>query len=204
MPTGSSDRERFSRMVLPHLADAHTLALWITGSGIDAEDVVQDACLKAYLAIGDTAVDSPRNWLLTLVRSSAYAWLRENRPAAVIPVDDLEQDEFEQIATRDQDIDTPETALIAKVDVESISAAISALRAPFREMVVLRDIQGLAYCEIAQVTGVSIGTVMSRLARGRNRVLRAIRRNKREYLRRAFCQMRVLEDPQQDEDTSAN
>jgi len=191
-------------MVLPHLADAHTLALWITGSGIDAEDVVQDACLKAYLAIGDTAVVSPRDWLLTLVRSSAYAWLCENRPAAVIPVDDLEQDEFEQIATRDQDIDTPETALIAKVGVESVSAAILALPAPFREMVVLRDIQGLAYYEIAHVTGVSIGTVMSRLARGRSRVLRAIRRNKREYLRRAFCHMRVPEDPQQDEDTSAN
>jgi RNA polymerase sigma factor (sigma-70 family) len=178
MPTLNSDRDRFSRMVLPHLADAHTLARWITGSGIDAEDVVQDACLRAYLAIGDTAVASPRNWLLTLVRSCAYTWLRKNRPAAVVAVDDLEQDEYEQIASRELDPNTPETALIAKVSAEHIGAAIFALPAPFREMLVLRDIQGLAYCEIAQVTGVPIGTVMSRLARGRNRVIKAIGRKK--------------------------
>jgi RNA polymerase sigma factor (sigma-70 family) len=174
MHTADSDQERFRQIVLPHLGDAHTLAQWITGSRVDAEDVVQDACLRAFLVIGDVARGTSRNWVLTLVRSCAYAWLRKNRPATLVAVDDLDSAEHERVTTYDQDMDTPETALIAKVGAERIRAAIFALPTPFREMLVLRDIQGLAYWEIAEVTGVPIGTVMSRLARGRNRVMKAI------------------------------
>jgi RNA polymerase sigma-70 factor, ECF subfamily len=176
--TADDDQARFTRFVLPHLGDAYTLAQWITGDRIDAEDVVQDACLRAFRAISDVAAACPRDWLLSAVRNCAYAWLRKNRPAALVAVDDLEPAECEQLDCWDLDLETPETALIAKTGAERLGAAILALPTPFREMLVLRDIQGLSYGEIADVTGVPIGTVMSRLARGRDRVIRTLGRKK--------------------------
>ena len=166
-------RERFTRLVLPHLADAYTLARWITGNRIDAEDVVQDACLRALRAIA-TAGEDTRAWTLAAVRNAARAWLRKNRPAARVTPEEFEPCDRAQMESWDSDDETPEAALIAKTDSAHLEAAIAELRAPFREALVLRDIQGLSYREIADITGVPIGTVMSRLARGRNRVIRRI------------------------------
>jgi RNA polymerase sigma factor (sigma-70 family) len=174
---GRDDHARFASLVLPHLGDAYSLARWITGSRADAEDVVQDSCLRAFRAIGGLADGSARPWVLTIVRNTAYTWLRKNRPSAVLVVEDLEAVERAQAIPGDPDSETPETTLIAKTDAAGLEAAIAALPMPYRETMILRDVQGLSYREIGGVTGVPIGTVMSRLARGRNQVIKAIRRN---------------------------
>jgi RNA polymerase sigma factor (sigma-70 family) len=173
---GEDDQARFARVVLPHLADAYALARWLTGDGADAEDVVQDACLRAFRGISRFGEGSARAWVLTIVRHTAYTWLGKNRPATLIVTDDLEAVERVELARRgtDADADTPETELIAKADAASLEAAIKKLPPPFRETLVLRDVQGLDYKEIAKVTGVPIGTVMSRLARARQRVMATI------------------------------
>src|SRR3984893_18603081 len=170
------DHARFTRLVLPHLGDAYSLARWITGSRADAEDVVQEACLRAFRAIGGVADGSARPWVLTIVRNTAYTWLRKNRPSAVLVVEDLEAVENAQANSGDPDGQTPETTLIAKADAACLQAAIAALPTAYRETLILRDVQGLSYREIAEVTSVPIGTVMSRLARGRNQVIKTIGR----------------------------
>jgi RNA polymerase sigma-70 factor (ECF subfamily) len=175
-PAGDANA-RFSTLVLPHLGDAYSLARWITGSRADAEDVVQDACLRAFRAIGGFAGGNARPWLLTIVRNTAYTWLRKNRPSAILAVEDLEGVEAAQTNPGDPERTTPETELIAKADAASLEAAIGALPAAYRETMILRDVQGLSYREIAEVTGVPIGTVMSRLARGRDHVIKAIGRS---------------------------
>ena len=156
---------------MPHIDDAYRLAHWLTGNRTDAEDVVQDASLRAFRAIREFAGGSARSWLLTIVRNTAYTWLRKNRPTAVITVEDLEAVELEHAEPSDPNGETPEAALIAKVDAEQLRAAIAALPTPFRETLVLRDIEGLDYREIAEATEVPIGTVMSRLARARRRLI---------------------------------
>jgi RNA polymerase sigma factor (sigma-70 family) len=173
---GEDDHQRFARLVLPHLGDAYSLARWITANRADAEDVVQDASVRAFRAIANVAEGNSRAWLLTIVRNTAYTWLKKNRPSALVVVDDLEAVESAQVATTDLDRETPETALIAKTDAASLEAAISELPPAYRETLILRDVQGLGYREISQVTGVPIGTVMSRLARGRAQVIKAIGR----------------------------
>jgi RNA polymerase sigma-70 factor (ECF subfamily) len=168
---------RFNELVLPHLGDAYSLARWITGSHADAEDVVQDACLRAFRAIGGFTGGSARPWVLTIVRNTAYTWLRKNRPSAVLVVDDLESVEVAQANHGTLDRETPETALIAKADAACLEAAIASLPTSYRETLILRDVQGLPYREIAEVTGAPIGTVMSRLARGRDQVIKTIARS---------------------------
>jgi RNA polymerase sigma-70 factor (ECF subfamily) len=159
-------------VVLPHLADAYELARWLTGNRADAEDVVQEACLNAFRGIGGFGGVNARAWLLTIVRRAAYAWLRENRSAALVMVDDLvavEENQAKQCAASGES-ESPEEALIAKADAVRLESAIAALPLPFRETVVLRDIHELDYREIAEVTKVPVGTVMSRLARARHRL----------------------------------
>jgi RNA polymerase sigma-70 factor (ECF subfamily) len=155
-------------VVLPHLDDAYRLARWLTGSRADSEDVVQDACLRALRGIGNFSNGNARAWVLTIVRHATYSWLHKNRPAAVVLVEDFDAITCTQSI---EDVDTPETALIAQDDATLLEAAIAALPVPFRETLVLREVQGLSYREIAEVSGVSIGTVMSRLARARGRVI---------------------------------
>ena len=166
-------RARFTRVVLPHLDDARALARQITGNATDADDVVQDACLQALRAIVGFADVNARAWVLTIVRHSAYRWMRKNRPHALVLVDDLDAAACTQAAIAGIG-KTPEAALIAKRDAARLDAAIAAIPAPFRETVVLREIDGLDYRAIAQRTEVPIGTVMSRLARARRRLVAAV------------------------------
>jgi RNA polymerase sigma-70 factor (ECF subfamily) len=170
------DNARFASVVMPHLDAAYNLAYWLTGNRSDAEDVVQDASIRAFRAIRGFAGGSARAWVLTIVRNSAYSWLRKNRPATVVTVEDLEAVEAARARPGDLDTDTPEAALIAKTDAEHLRAAIAALPSPFRETLVLRDVEGLDYREIAEATEVPIGTVMSRLARARGRLIATIGR----------------------------
>jgi RNA polymerase sigma-70 factor (ECF subfamily) len=167
---GGDERARFATVVQPNLDDAFALARWLTGNRADAEDVVQEACLRAYRAIGTFAGGNARAWVLTIVRHTAYTWLRRNRSASLVMVDDLEAVERAHADPGDREKSTPETELIAKADAARLEAAIAELPAPFKETLVLRDVQGLDYREIAQITEVPIGTVMSRLARARGRL----------------------------------
>jgi RNA polymerase sigma factor (sigma-70 family) len=171
------DQARFASVVLPHLADAYALARWLTGDRADAEDVVQEACLRAFRGIGGFAGVNARAWVLTIVRHAAYTWLGKNRSASLVMVDDLEAVEQKQSnagAAFEQAPPTPEAELIAKADARRLEAAIAELPVPFRETLVLRDVQGLDYREISEVTKVPIGTVMSRLARARRRLIERI------------------------------
>src|SRR5437588_938054 len=168
------DDARFRSVVLPHLADAYALARSYTRNRADAEDVVQEACLRAFRGIGGFAGGNARAWVLSIVRNTALTWLGKNRPAALVMVDDLEGVECAQAIPHDPDAETPETALITKTDRARLEVAIAALPVPFRETLVLRDVQGLDYREIAKVTDVPIGTVMSRLARARRRLIASI------------------------------
>jgi RNA polymerase sigma-70 factor (ECF subfamily) len=156
---------RFSRLVLPHLGDAYALAYRITGSHADAEDALQEASLRAFRAVGDVEESSARAWVMTIMRNTAYTWIRKNRPSVVFTVDDLEEVEVAQADAGDPG---SEQMVIAKSEIET---AIAALPDPFRETVILRDLHGLSYREISERTKVPIGTVMSRLARARSRFL---------------------------------
>ena len=172
--SGEDDRARFDRVVLPHLEDALALAHWLAGNRTDAEDILQEACLRAFRGIRSFSGGSARAWLLTIVRRSAYSWLGTNRLRAQVAIDDLGLGE-RALAEGGGDRDalnraTPEMELIAKADAARLEAAIAALPLEFRETFVLRDIQGLEYREIAQVTATPLGTVMSRLARARRRL----------------------------------
>jgi RNA polymerase sigma factor (sigma-70 family) len=168
------DHTCFRDVVLPNLDAAYNLAHWLTGNHTDAEDVVQDASLRAFHAIRQFAGGNARTWVLAIVRNTAYSWLRKSRPVAIVTVEDLEAVEVARAKPSDFDVETPEAALIAKTDAEHIRAAIAALPVLFRETMVLRDIEGLDYREIAEATEVPIGTVMSRLARARRRLIATI------------------------------
>ncbi len=175
--SGDDDGKRFSELVMPHLGDAYALAHWLTGNQADAEDVVQEACLRAFRALAGFAGGSSRAWTLTIVRHTAYSWLGKNRRSMLVAVDDLEAVERAQplSGTDAASRPTPETELIAKADAARLETAIAMLPLQFRETLVLRDLQGLSYREIAEVTAVPVGTVMSRLARARARLIDLIR-----------------------------
>ena len=167
------DRQRFSEIVLPHVDDALSLARWLTGSATDAEDVVQDACVRAFGAIQTIRSTDARAWLLAIVRNTAFTWIAKNRPKAVVTTDDegvFEQAGLEMIEPQA----SPEAILIEKADAEHLHHAIAALPLSYREVLVLREIEGLNYQEISRALSIPIGTVMSRLARARNLLIQRI------------------------------
>ena len=180
MPT-DDDKALFSAVVMPHLGDAFALARWMTGNRTDAEDVVQEASLRAFRAIRRYAGGNARAWVLTIVRNTALTWMAKSRPAMMLVVDDLAGIERQQARNgngHDCVVD-PEAEMIAKADAARLETAIAALPSPFRETLVLRDLQGLDYREIAHVTEAPIGTVMSRLARARQRLVETLQSDER-------------------------
>lgn len=166
----SDERTRFSNVVLPHLGDAYALARWLARNESDAEDIVQEACLRAFRGIAGFGDVNARGWVLSIVRNTAYTWLKKHRDPKLVGVDNVEDVER---AGADWDLGpaSPEASLIERADAARLEAAIAALPEEFRETLVLRDLQGLDYRAIAEVTGVPIGTVMSRLARARRRLI---------------------------------
>lgn len=177
MLSDKASAERFGEVVLPHLADALALARWLTGNVDDAEDVVQEACLKAHKGLASYAGGNARAWLLTIVRNESYAWLARNHPRRIVAVGDL-ADLDALGACADTGADTPEATLIAKADAAALEAAVTLLPHPFREVVVLRDINDLSYREIAAMLHVPLGTVMSRLSRARRLLISELGSNR--------------------------
>jgi RNA polymerase sigma factor (sigma-70 family) len=163
------DRAVFDEVFLPHMAEAYRLAQWLTGNAYDAEDVVQDAALRAFRGIKTFGAVNARAWSLTIVRNTAYSWLTKNKPKAVVFTDDLseaEQRELEHEGPQGR-VETPEEAALFKADAVAVQEALAQLPAQFREVIVLREINQMNYRDIAEITNVPIGTVMSRLSRGR-------------------------------------
>jgi len=159
-----SDRT-FDAVVAPHLDAAFNYARWLTKNDADAEDVVQDAAMRAFRFFASQRGDNPRAWLLTIVRHTWYARVaqRSTRPQTA------EYEEMSDPRTGDQP--SPETLLLQRQTVDRVRQAVESLPVDFREVIVLRELEGLSYKEIADVAGIPIGTVMSRLARARERLL---------------------------------
>ena len=171
----TTDQARFAEVFLPHLVDAFRLARWLAGSRTDAEDIVQEASLRAFKAIRGFGGGDSRAWVLTIVRNTSYTWLTKNRPQAVVLKEDLDAVARNRIdQSSGAEGETPETVLIAKIEAQEIRNAVVALPIPFREVLVLREIHGLNYRAIAEVADIPIGTVMSRLARARRLLLGAM------------------------------
>jgi RNA polymerase sigma factor (sigma-70 family) len=157
-----SDVARFEQAVLPHLDAAYNLARWLTRNDADAADVAQEAFLRALKFFGGFRGGDTRAWLLTIVRNASYTWLRRNRVKELATPFDEE--------THTVESDDPETILLEGADREVLREALEALPAEFREVVVLRELEGLSYKKIAGIADVPVGTVMSRLARARKRL----------------------------------
>jgi len=159
-------QRRFREIVPPLLDDAYTLAKWLSRSAVDAEDIVQEAALRALKALETTAVDRPKPWFLSIVRNAAMTFLTRDRPNALAYAGDMTDLAALDERGGDGALD-PEEALIASEEGKRLRQAIAGLASPFRETLVMRDINGLSYREIADATDAPIGTVMSRLARAR-------------------------------------
>ena len=152
----------FDQVVLPHLDAAYNLARWLTRNGHDAEDVVQEAFLRALRFFGGFHGGNARAWLLAIVRNTCYDWLRRNRPSEVAASVD------EELHGAVDPSPTPEDLVMEQADRLRLREALEALPLAWREVLILRELEGLSYKEIADVAGIKIGTVMSRLARARS------------------------------------
>ena len=163
-----SDPTRFDALVLPHLDAAYNLARWLTRDTHDAEDVVQDACIRALKYIGSLEGGDARGWFLKIVRNAFYDWLGRNRPAEVV------NDENEAVdAAVDPVAISPEQAAMRKAELRMLADAVEALPLQYREVLILRELEELSYKEIARVADIPVGTVMSRLARARGLLQRS-------------------------------
>ena len=154
----------FEEVVLPHLDAAYNLARWLTRNNQDAEDVVQEAYLRAFRFFSGFHGGNARTWLLTIVRNTCYSWLKKNRSHEAAAVFD------EQVHTDIIEGRNPETLLLREADAHSLQQTLEELPSAFREVLVLVEIEGLSYKQAAQVLGIPIGTVMSRLTRARHRL----------------------------------
>lgn len=168
----SSELARFEAVVLPHLDAGYTLARYLTRNDHDAEDVTQEACLRALRYFGGfrgAEEGSARAWLLAIVRHTAYSWRRRAKAGA----EDTEFDEAEHSGGVAEH--HPEAAMLRQDARETFRRLLGRLPPEFREVIVLREIQGLSYKEVAEVAGVPVGTVMSRLSRARARLQEALK-----------------------------
>jgi RNA polymerase sigma factor (sigma-70 family) len=158
----------FERTFLPHLDSACNLARWLVRNDQDAQDIVQETYLRALRFSAGYRGGDPRSWLFAIVRNTAFSFIRRNKKSDSTAEFDEEQH------GADHGSDTVEAAVIRQADGESIRAALNALPDEFREVILMREIEGLSYKEIADATDLPIGAVMSRLARARKRLHRAL------------------------------
>jgi RNA polymerase sigma-70 factor (ECF subfamily) len=163
--SATDPQAQFEQIVVPHLDAAYNLARWLAGNDHDAEDIAQEACLRAFRFLSGFRGGNSRSWLLTIVRNTAYTWLKQNRPQAIISVSDEEWRDIEDPAAA-----ANHSSALSHADRDVLRAALEELPTEFREVLILRELEGLSYKEIADVTDVPIGTIMSRLARARKQL----------------------------------
>jgi RNA polymerase sigma factor (sigma-70 family) len=155
---------RFEELIMPHLDAAYNVARWMTRNSDDAQDIVQEAYVRAYRFFDGYHGGSAKAWLLTIVRNTGYTWLRQNRAHEPVTVYDdalLDVPDF---------LPEPDARMIQSANQELIRKAIDNIPLEFREIVILRDLEGFSYKEIVEITGLPMGTVMSRLSRARGRL----------------------------------
>jgi RNA polymerase sigma-70 factor (ECF subfamily) len=174
-----SEDTRFAALVLPHLDAGYNLARWLARNPHDAEDVLQDACMRALKYVGSLRGSDARAWFLTIVRHTFYDWRKRNHPPEMVPDDGAAGD-----LTVDPSAIDPEQAALRSAESRLLSEAVAQLPLVFREVLILRELEDLSYKEIAHVVGIPIGTVMSRLARARGLL-------QRSPLLHAFCAERA-------------
>jgi RNA polymerase sigma-70 factor (ECF subfamily) len=168
----SQDQLRFEQLVLPHLDAAFNLARWLLRSRADAEDIAQEAMLRAYRFFRGYHGGDARAWLLQIVRNTCYTWLEKHRP-------------MEQMTEFNEEVHlpasaTPESLAIATNDRERLTRALETLHPRHREIIVLRELEGCSYKEISSITSIPIGTVMSALSRARRQLQLALTNPERE------------------------
>jgi len=172
------ESRRFERVVMPHLGAAYNLARWLTHNDSDAEDVVQEAYLRAVRSFDRYRGGDPRSWVLTIVRNTCYTWLRQNRATPTALAGDADGDSVPEIPG--DPAAQPDVQFLRAVDRQLLREALEALPTEFREALVLRELEGLSYKEIADITDVPLGTVMSRLARARKQLQQSLIRRMKE------------------------
>jgi RNA polymerase sigma factor (sigma-70 family) len=158
-----NERRQFEQATLPHLDAAYNLARWLTRDEHAAEDVVQEAYLRAARYFGSFRGGDGRAWLLGVVRRAAFDWLAKRQTQAAVVFNEDVHDQGDERSN-------PVFLAIRKCDQESVRQALEELPPPLREVIVLRELEGLSYQDIAVVTEVPIGTVMSRISRGRQQL----------------------------------
>ncbi len=163
MANEEETRRRFESLAMPHLDAAYNLARWLTHNDHDAQDVVHEALLRAMRYMGGFRGENARPWLLQIVRHTCYSWLKENRPAENVALD-ADDSWMEMPAPA---ADEPPALAMRKAQRQQINDAIAALPVAYREVLVLRELEDLAYNDIARIADLPLGTVMSRLARAR-------------------------------------
>lgn len=169
------ERARFEQLVLPHLDAAFNLSRWLLRSRTDAEDVAQEAMLRAFRFFRGFHGGDARAWLLQIVRNTCYTWLEKNRQMDLMT--EFDEDLHQQSSA------TPEALAIAGDNRERLVKALDELPVRFREVLVLRELEGCSYKEIATITSIPIGTVMSSLARARQRLQRSLTQPKQQEAR---------------------
>ncbi len=178
MAKSKNELARFEQCVLPHLDAAFNLARWLVGNDTDAQDIAQESYLRALKYFDSFHGTDARGWLLTIVRNTSYTWLRQYRMEELtVSIDEVFFDPMQ--ATHEAlseasgfgvSAPNPETQLIQQADYALLRQSIAQLPVEFREAMVLRELEDLSYKQIAAITGVPVGTVMSRLARARKRL----------------------------------
>ncbi len=170
-PRGEETTRRFAALALPHLDAAFNVARWLTRNDHDAEDVVQESFVRALRYIDGFRGDNARGWLLQIVRNTCFTWLKANRPADVVAFDDHADllDDMPAPAS-----DEPQAIALRQADRQQIDQALATLPIAYREVLVLRELEDWSYDEIARIADLPIGTVMSRLSRGRALLRRAL------------------------------
>jgi len=169
--------ESFEAVVLPHMRAGYNLARWLLRNDQDAEDVTQEAVVRAFRFFDGFAGQNPRAWLLTVVRNTAYTFLQQNRAREL-------GTEFDEVAHSEpaangRASESPEVLVLRSAQQRLVNEAVEALPVEFREVFVLREMEGLSYKEIADVARIPMGTVMSRLSRARQQLQAAVDRRER-------------------------
>ena len=165
---------RYQALIMPHLDAAYNLAHWLIQNASDAEDVVQEAFLRAFKFLDGFHGGNSRAWLLSIVRNASYDWLRANRKKEQTVEFDEELHGPEQIVCQS------EATLTQTTQRQVVRQAIEDLPVGFREVTILRELEGISYKEIAEIVQVPVGTVMSRLARARNQLQRCLQARLRQ------------------------
>jgi len=166
---------RFEASVLPYLDAAYNRARWLTRNDQDAQDVVQEAMLRAFRYFDSLREADARPWLLAIVRNTGYSWLEKNRPAELVPFDEgtigLETEGVETWRAAESN---PEVIMLQAAQRKLVAQSLEEIPVGYREILVLRELEDLSYKDIARIAGLPIGTVMSRLARGRDLLRRTL------------------------------